>query len=224
MPRATRLLILIAAVALLAGPLLFAGWNWSRGVIFVSRLSGGLAIVSACSGFVLLTAAMSMRGVRQRWFAFPLLWVGAFVMLAGATASPIVPGAVGFLPGPYDLQDTYYVVAHARYGHGFAAIFISFALAYAGMWGGLRLPGRPVLGWTHLGLMVVGIALIFSPGLVLGLLGLPKRYVDYPAAFTVANGISSAGYMITSASIVPFVAVSVLAARDFWMRRNASKA
>ncbi|MES2721809.1 MAG: cbb3-type cytochrome c oxidase subunit I, partial [Pseudomonadota bacterium] len=64
----------------------------------------------------------------------------------------------------------------------------------------------------------VGVNLIFFPQHFLGLQGMPRRYVDYPEAFTLWNQVSTIGYLVTAFGVVIFL---VLLAEAAISRRKA---
>src|SRR5437762_6008359 len=91
------------------------------------------------------------------------------------------------------VTDTYFVVAHFHY------IMVGGALM--GYLGGLhfwwpKISGRLYPeGWARLAALIVfiGFNLTFFPQFILGYLGMPRRYYQYPAEFQVLNVLSTAG-------------------------------
>jgi cytochrome c oxidase subunit I len=94
------------------------------------------------------------------------------------------------------LHDTYFVVAHFHY--------IMVGGAVMSFFGGLhfwwpKITGRMYAeGWARFTalLMFVGFNLTFFPQFIVGYLGMPRRYPEYPPEFQVWNVLSSAGASI----------------------------
>jgi cytochrome c oxidase subunit 1 len=76
------------------------------------------------------------------------------------------------------------------------------------------------LGAAHFWIMFIGVNLVFFPQHFLGLQGMPRRYVDYPEAFTLWNKVSSVGYSITLVGVIVFLVMLLEAA----IRRRAAEA
>jgi cytochrome c oxidase subunit 1 len=116
------------------------------------------------------------------------------------------------------LHDTYYVVAHFHYVLSLGAVFSIFAGFYywfPKMTGYLY---SSVLARLHFFMSFIGVNLIFFPQHFLGLQGMPRRYVDYPQAFTHWNEISSYGNYLSMASVAVFLAVIV----DAFVRKRVA--
>lgn len=151
-------------------------------------------------------------------FKTPMLWAMGFIFLftvGGVTGVVLANAGID-----YSLHDTYYVVAHFHYVLSLGAVFAIFAGFYywfEKMWG---VKYNEFLGTLHFAIMFIGVNLIFFPQHFLGLQGMPRRYIDYPEAFTKWNQVSSIGYAITLVAVVVFLIVLLEAA----IRRRKAEA
>jgi cytochrome c oxidase subunit 1 len=119
------------------------------------------------------------------------------------------------LPLDTQLHDTYWVVAHLHY--------VLFGGSVFGIFAGLYFWVPKMLGWKlgerlgkiHFWLMFLGFNLTFFPMHILGLLGMPRRYFDYPAdrGWTQYNQIATAGALMIGLSVLVFAVNFVLSAR-----------
>ena len=143
-------------------------------------------------------------------FKTPMLFAIGFIFLftvGGVTGVVLSNAGVD-----YSFQDTYYVVAHFHYVLSLGAVFAIFAGFYywfEKMWG---VKYNEALGAAHFWLMFVGVNIVFFPMHFLGAQGMPRRYVDYPTAFSLWNRVSTDGYMITVLGIAVFVVMLAEAA------------
>jgi cytochrome c oxidase subunit I len=91
------------------------------------------------------------------------------------------------------VHDTYFVIAHFHY--------IMVGGAVMGYLGGMhfwwpKISGKLYPeGWARLAALIVfiGFNLTFFPQFILGYLGMPRRYYQYPAEYQVLNVLSTAG-------------------------------
>jgi cytochrome c oxidase subunit 1 len=139
-------------------------------------------------------------------FKTPMLFVAGFIFeltVAGVTSVVMQANA-----GPHlALHNTYYVVAHFHYVLSLGAVFLFFAAIY--YWLG-KVSGRQYPEWAgqlHFWTTFIGVNLTFFPMLVLGLAGMPRRYVDYPPAFEGRNEVASCGSYISYGSPLFFFAM-----------------
>ena len=117
------------------------------------------------------------------------------------------------------VHDTYFVVAHFHY------IMVGGAvMAYLGaihFWWP-KMSGRmypELLGKLSALVVFVGFNLTFFPQFVLGYLGMPRRYYEYPPEFQVLNVMSTAGRFDSGGRLCSSAGLSVALAAQAAERR-----
>ncbi len=135
----------------------------------------------------------------------PMLWSVGFLvtfLLGGLTgiilASP---------PLDFQLNDSYFVVAHFHYVVFGTVVFAMFAGFYY-WWP--KMTGRMLderLGKIHFWMLFIGFHLTFLVQHWLGSAGMPRRFVDYLPSdgFTTLHQVSSVGAFLLGASTLPFL-------------------
>ncbi len=172
-----------------------AGISLYAALIF-SILSYLVAVPSAIKVFN-WTATMYKGSIS---FTTPMLYAFGFIGLF--TMGGLTGLFLACLGIDVHVHDTYFIIAHFHY--------IMVGGAVMGYLGGLhfwwpKISGRMYQeGWGRLAalLVFVGFNLTFFPQFILGYMGMPRRYWQYPPEFQVLNVLSTAGSTILAVGYV----------------------
>jgi cytochrome c oxidase subunit 1 len=156
-------------------------------------------VIAVPTGIKIFSWLATMWGGRLE-FRTPMLWAIGFLLvftMGGVTGVNIANANFDALA-----QDTYYVVAHFHYVMSLGAAFGLFAALY--YWIG-KMSGRQYPEWAgklHFWATFISANLTFFPMHMLGAAGMPRRYIDYPDAFSGWNFLISMGAYMGAVSFV----------------------
>jgi cytochrome c oxidase subunit I len=175
-------------------------------------MAGTSMLIAIPTGVKIFNWLATMWGGSLK-FNTPLLFCCGFIALF--TIGGISGVTLAVVPWDWQVEDTYYVVAHLHNVLFPGTLFAVFAGIYYWF---PKVTGRMMsdrLGKVHFWLILVGFVVTFLPMYVLGVLGMPRRVYTYNASFgwDTFNLISAIGGFIIAAAVIVFFVNIIRSAR-----------
>nr|WP_304449488.1 cbb3-type cytochrome c oxidase subunit I [Halomarina sp. PSRA2] len=175
------------------------------------------------ASFMAVSIAIAIPSAVKTFNWMTTMWSGnirltaPMILIIGGIGTFIIGGVTGvFLASiPVDLvfHDTYYIVGHF---HFIIMGIIAMSMVAASYYWFPILTRRMYdqrLAQVQAVLLIVGVTVSFTAMLVIGYLGLPRRYAYYPAEFTLLHQVATAGAYIIALSVFLWIVNFVQSAR-----------
>lgn len=208
---ANRTIFGYKAIAISSLAIAFVGYFVWGHHMFTSGMSGPARII-----FSILTFLVAIPSAIKvfNWVATlykgsidikpPLLYALAFIFqfsIGGLTGL-----VVAALAADVHVHDTYFVVGHFHYvmfGGTAFAFFGALHYWFPKIWGKMYNIRRANIAFA---VLFVGFNVLYFPMLVLGIMGMPRRYYDYLPEFTGLNQASTVGSWILAIGLIMMLA------------------
>ncbi|MCS7198487.1 MAG: cbb3-type cytochrome c oxidase subunit I [Candidatus Bipolaricaulota bacterium] len=149
---------------------------------------------------------------------FGLGWISTFI-IGGLTGLPL-----GNVVADIPLHDTYFVVGHFHLVMGVAALMAIFGGIYHWF---PKVTGRmfnETLGKIHFWVTFIGAYMIFFPMLLLGILGVPRRYFDFTVLQYLPWQTQGLNAFITITALIVGAAQVIFLANLIWSAVRGQRA